>query len=252
MSTIYYDSELKENEKYTVQDIKKLRSSEKYIGHVVQFRYMNGLTAHVRWTNNMHTLPARALIKVPGYVASTVHSKNAHAFAVIGQNSLGLPVGRVYIGPTGVTETHAIFSIDGKELKIPLDILASMVKVKEKITKEVKKTLKKTEDSARLGQFIEILDNPEAREPIGEVPAMVQKLFPDVTLAEITDVVNKEEGLWSDYDNNPHLSMEEADRANVIIKDKRIAAKFGKMAEIKVQKAFAETRNEVLEKRKKK
>lgn len=246
MSTIYRDSELQENEKYVVQDIKQLRDAKRYIGKTVQFVYPKASTAHVRWTNNMHTLPIRALIKVPGYIANPINFENADAFAVVCQNDIPLPVGRVYIGPTSVTETHVIFTIDGKDVSIPRNILASMAKIKEKPTKEVKKVIKATGVSK---EMVDVLDKPEHREDIDAIPSIVLKIFPELNIEEIKDQLSKEEDFYGDYEGNPHLTQEEADRANAVIRHKRLSAKITKLIEAKVTKEFQTKRTEAVQKR---
>lgn len=145
MSVIYSDSELQVDSKYLIQDVTKLsRDTKRFVGLPAIFKQIQNSTAHVRITGNMQTVPVRSLISVKGFIAKGVQAENADAFAVIAQNSLGIPVGRTFIGVDGLTSTHAIFLIDGKELRVPLDILASFVRVKEKVAKEVKKAAKKS------------------------------------------------------------------------------------------------------------
>lgn len=221
MSSIYTDSELKENIAYRVQDLKKLsKDTQRFINLKAIFKYPIGSTAHCYITGTMQTVPIRALINVKGFTASPVRAVNAHGFAVIAQNSLGLPLGRAYLNPTGITSTQAIFEIDNKELRIPLDILCSLVRIEEKIPKEVKKVVKETGVSTTI---VNQLDVPEARLDIEDpLPSFINKLFPQLNIDDVRDKLKKEQKVWFDYEGNDHLTMIECDKANAVIRHKQL------------------------------
>lgn len=248
MSVIYTDSELKENQKYIVQDVTKLsRDTKRFIGLPAIFAYPNNSTAHVRITGNMQTVPVRALINIKGFVAKGVRAENADAFAVIAQNNLGIPVGRAFIGVDGLTSTHAIFLIDGKELRVPLDILASFVRVKEKVTKEVKKAAKK---SGIPVEVVALLDSPEDRQDIEEIPSAIMKMFPNLNVKDLKETLYKQEGVFLDYHDNIHETLQEADRANAVIRHKILEAKLIELAEKNLKASFKEARVAELNRRK--
>lgn len=208
---------------------------------------MVGSTAHVRITSTMQTVPVRSLINVKGFVAKGVQAENADAFAVIAQNSLGIPVGRAYLGPDSVTDTHAVFTIDGKVIKLPLDILASLVRIKEKVPKEVKKSAKK---SGIPVEAVALLDSPEDRQDIEEIPSAIMKMFPNLNVKDLKETLYKQEGVFLDYHDNIHETLQEADRANAVIRHKILEAKLIELAEKNLKASFKEVRVAELNRRK--
>lgn len=220
MSSIYYESELKENVTYKVQDIKKLsKDTKRFTNLFCLFKYVIGSTASGRITNTMQSIPVRALVNVEGYVANPVRASNAHGFAVIAQNSLAIPVGRAYLNPTSVDDTHASFDIEGKNVKLPLNILCSLVRIEEKKSKEIKNIEKKTGVSHTL---VKALDIPSARKDIeNPLPSFVMKLFPNLNLDEVKEKIkeSKSHGYF-DYEGNDHETILECDLANSLIRHK--------------------------------
>lgn len=243
MSTIYTESDLIADRSYKVQDVSQIRDAKRFIGLSALFKQVSNTTASVRITSTMQYVPVRCLIFVKGFVAKSVQAKNAEGFAIIAQNGLGIPVGRAYLNPTSVTDTHAVFDIEGKEVKLPLDILCSLVRIKEKKSKEVKKIEKSTEKDGVPPELISLLDQPGNREPITTIPAFVTKLLPNLNLEDIRDIVNHEEDVYSDFDGNPHATMAEADKANEVIRYKRLAAKALKMINKQAELQFTEILN---------
>lgn len=248
MSSIYTDSELQVDSRYTVQDVTKLsRDTKRFVGLPAIFKQVVGSTAHVRITSTMQTVPVRSLINVKGFVAKGVQAENADAFAVIAQNNLGIPVGRAYLGPDSVTETHAVFTIDGKVIKLPLDILASLVRIKEKVPKEVKKAAKKTGIPV---EAVALLDSPEDRQDIEEIPSAIMKMFPNLNVKDLKETLYKQEGVFLDYHDNIHETLQEADRANAVIRHKILEAKLIELAEKNLKASFKEVRVAELNRRK--
>lgn len=221
MSYIYTDSELKDNVSYRIQNIKKLsKDTQRFINLKAIFKYPIGSTAHCYITGTMQTVPIRALINVKGFVASPVRASNAHGFAVVAQNNLGLPLGRAFINPVSVNDTQAVFDIENKLIKIPLDILCSLVRIEEKVNKEVKKVSKETGISINL---VNQLDIPEARlDVLDPLPSFVNKLFPQLNIEDIKDQLKKKEKVWFDYEGNDHPTIAECDKANSVIRHKEL------------------------------
>lgn len=241
MSIIYKDSELKPQQRYVVQDVSKLsRDTKRFVGLPGIFLGVSGSTASVRLTNNMHKVPVRALINVVGYKAKSVRGDNADGFVVIARNPLGIPVGRAYLDPVNVTETDAIFVIDDKELKIPLSILASLVKIKPKVQKEHKKTDPSPESPV---DSLPVVDNSTQQEDHLEVPPIIRNLLPDVDFAAVRSSVCKKPGEYSDYEYNLHPTIEEADKANALIQKRMFEKELLGEAEAELSKSFEKIRS---------
>lgn len=248
MSSIYTESELSVDSRYIVQDVTKLsRDTKRFVGLPAIFKQVVGSTAHVRITSTMQTVPVRSLINVKGFVAKGVQAENADAFAVIAQNNLGIPVGRAFLGPDSVTATHAIFTIDGKVIKLPLDILASFVRVKEKMSKEIKKVARK---SGIPPESIALLDSPADRQDIEEIPSAILKMFPNLNVKDLKEILYKQDGVFLDYHDNIHATLQEADRANAVIRHKILEAKLLELAEKNLKASFKEVRVAELNRRK--
>lgn len=220
MSTIYTDSILIENTGYKVQDIPKLsKETKRFIGLKCLFNYMVGSTAHGRITGTMQAVSARSLIDVKGYEAKPVRAVNADGFAVVAQNQLGIPVGQAYLNPTSVDDTYATFDINSKEVKVPLDILASLVRIKEKKDTVVKRETTKVSKATGIpSEAIDIIDTSDARVDIEEVPAFINKLLPTLNINDIRDRLKQKPGVFADYNGDIHETIEAADRANTLIR----------------------------------
>lgn len=240
MSIIYTESDLVPNQSYKIQDVSQIRDAKRFIGLQALFKQVSNTTASVRITGNMQSVPVRCLIKVKGFEAKSVQSKNAEGFAVIAQNALGIPVGRAYLNPTAVTGTHAVFDIEGKEVKLPLEILCSLVRIKEKKTKEIKKVAKETGVSP---EMVSLLDQPSHREPITAMPAFISKLLPDLNMDDIRDIVNHEADVYSDYEGNAYATMAEADKANEVLRHKRLSVKVLALIQKQAEAQLTDCRN---------
>lgn len=243
MSTMYTESDLVKQKKFRVQAVSKFPTDNRkhLIGKDVLLLDISGSTASIRWAGeNKHYIPVRSLINVKGFTAQGVQAKNADGFAVVAQNSLSIPVGRAYLNPTSVSAKHASFDIDGKEVKLPLEILCSLVRIKEKKTKEIKKVAKETGVSP---EMIRLIDQPSNREPITAIPAFVSKLLPDLNIDDIRDIVNHEDDVISDFEGNPHATMAEADKANEIIRHKKLATKILALIQKQAEAQLTESRN---------
>lgn len=243
MSTIYTDSDLIADRSFKIQDVSQIRDAKRFVGLSALFKQVSNTTASVRITGTMQSVPVRCLIFVKGFVAKSVQAKNAEGFAVVAQNGLGIPVGRAYLNPVSVSDTHATFDIEGKEVKLPLDILCSLVRIKEKKSKEVKKIEKAAEKDGVPSELINFLDQPQHREPITTMPAFITKLLPDLNLEDMRDIVNHEEDVYSDFDGNPHATMAEADKANEVLRYKRLAAKGVKLITKQAEMQFTDICN---------
>lgn len=240
MSYIYTDSILIPQQKYKVQDIPKAgKEAKRFKNQSALFTQIVLDEASVRITNNMHALPIRSLIYVEGFIANPVRAENAHGFAVIRQNTLGIPVGQAYIDPTRVNDTHAFFNIEGKEVSIPLNIVCSLVRVKEKHSKEIDKVVKETGVSHTLTT---LLDIPSARkEPEDPLPAFVKKLFPNLIVEDVRKAIRKEHRPVYDMNGDDHNTIEEAERANVRIKQELLTRQIKIMVDMEYDRQVAES-----------
>ena len=87
VTTVYTESVLEVNKRYTVQKVTKFPKAREYmIGQQCVLKQIVGTTAHVMFTGRMCEIPVRSLIDVTGYHAQAVHSKNADGFVVNRQN----------------------------------------------------------------------------------------------------------------------------------------------------------------------
>lgn len=247
MSVQTNEAVLVKQKKFRVQKVSKFPTDNRkhLIGKDVLLLDITGSTASIRWGDNKHFIPARSLINVKGFTAKGVQAKNADGFVVISQNVLKIEVGTAYLNPTGVTETHAVFDIEGKTVKLPLEILASLVRDKVVIPKEVKKEAKKTGISPEL---VAVLDNPEDRKDIEGIPAVIMKLLPHVNINDIRDVLYNKDEVYCDYEGEMHSSFAEADKANNVIRHKALEAKLIELININIKNEFDSTREEELAK----
>ena len=239
MSYIYTDSILEENKVYKVQKVSKLsKDSKRFIGLPCTFKYVSNSTAHGRITGSMQTIPVRALINVKGYVAKAVRAQNADGFACVEQNKLGIPIGQAFLAPVSVSDTEAFFDIEGKRISVPLNILCSLERIKEKVIKEVKKVEKETGISHEL---VNLLDDKSARkEPEDPLPIFVRKLFPNLIVEEVREKIRKEHRPVYDMDGNDHNTIAEAERANVLIKQRILTQHVKIMVDMEYNRQEAE------------
>ncbi len=239
MSYIYNDSILIPQKTYKVQEVLKAGKEAKRFKNCSAFltQIIND-QASVRITNNMHSVPVRCLINVKGYTAKPVRAENAHGFAVVMQNSIGIPVGRAYIGPTRVTSDRAYFDINGSEISIPLNLTCCLVKIEEKVTKEAKKVEKETGIPHKL---VDLLDDKSARkEPEEPLPIFVKKLFPNLIVEEVRERIRNEHRPVYDMDGNDHNTIAEAERANVLIKQRILTQHVKIMVDMEYDRQEAE------------
>lgn len=251
MSAIYTDSVLKADQKYKIQDVSKFPKDRKYlIGMHVVFKSVSNTTAQVRATGgNMLEVPVRSLVNVVGFTAKGVSAKNADGFVVIAQNNFKIPVGTAYLNPTGVNETHATFEVSGQTVKIPLDICAALVKDVVKVDKEVTKELKKSSKASGISvELVQAFEDESNRKDIDSIPSFVMKLFPNLNIDYIKDLLKQQDGVYADYEGNPHSTIEEADKANTIIRHKLFESKINAMVEEHTRIAFQKGRQDFLNK----
>jgi hypothetical protein len=208
------------------------------------FKAVTGSTASIRGTGgNMMEIPVRSLIKVQGFKAKGVASKNADGFVVVSQNGLKIEVGTAYLNPTEVTNTHASFNIDGRIVKLPLDICAALVKEEVKIDKEVKKELKKASKASGISvHMVQAMDSDTYRKDLDGVPSFILKLFPQLNIDYVKDLLKQQDGVWADYEGNVHNTVEEADRANTILRYKMLEEKIITMIEEHTRLEFQSNR----------
>lgn len=239
MSSIYTDSILIPQQKYKVQDIPKAgKEAKRFKNQSALFTQIVLDEASVRITNNMHALPIRSLIYVEGFIANPVRAENAHGFAVVRQNNLDIPVGQAYLDPVRVSDTHAFFDIEGKEVSIPLTIVCSLVRVKEKHAKEIDKVVKETGVSHTLTKLLD--DKEASKEPKDPLPAFVKKLFPNLIVEEVRENITKQHNPVYDMDGNDHNTIAEAERANVRIKQRILTEHIKIMVNMEYDRQVAE------------
>ena len=233
VTTVYTDSVLEINKRYTVQQISKFPKAREYmIGQQCVLKQIVGTTARVMFTGRMCEIPIRALIDVTGYHAQAVHSKNADGFVVNRQNSLGLAVGTAYLNHNKEKSdsNNIVMDIKGKEVKIPFEILTALVsnKRKEKPIKSEKIAEKTGFTPVMVEAMSELAAPHENREDNDFIPASIKKLLPGVNLVELRDLLRTEEDVWYDMEGNDHKTIAEVDKANTkirnrIFKDRMIA-----------------------------
>ena len=239
MSYIYNDSILVPQTIYKVQDILKAgKDAKRFKNCNALFTQVINSTAHGRITGSMQTIPVRALINVKGYVAKAVRAQNADGFACVEQNKLGIPIGQAFLAPVSVSDTEAFFDIEGKRISVPLNILCSLERIKEKVTKEAKKVEKETGISHEL---VDLLDDKSARkEPEEPLPIFVRKLFPNLIVEEVREKIRKEHRPVYDMDGNDHNTIAEAERANVLIKQRILTQHVKIMVDMEYNRQEAE------------
>lgn len=230
ITTVYSDSVLQIDKRYLVQNVTKFPKLRSYmIGQYCVLKQIVGSTAHVMFTGRMCEIPVRSLIDVTGYHAKSVNAKNADGFVVIKQNTLGIPVGTAYINHDKEKSTteYVVVHVNGKEVKIPFDILAALVsnRKKEKVvkaTKLVKSTGLPSEVIALTDELVAPIKN---RLDINEIPASVLKMLPGINIQELRDHIKtqmSENVVYFDYEGNDHPTIAECDKANSKIRHKEL------------------------------
>lgn len=251
MSIQTNEAVLVKQKKYRVQKVSKYPTDDRrkaLIGKDVLLLDIVGSTASVRWGDNKHWIPVRSLINVKGFTAKGVQAKNADGFVVYAQNSLKIEVGTAYLNPTNVTGTHAVFEIEGKTIKLPLDILASLVRDKIVVPKEIKKVAKQTGIDP---EVINLLDNPELRKDLEEIPSAILKLLPNVNISDIKDTLYNKNEVYSDYLGELHSSLVEVDKANTIIRSKLTEDALLELIKLNLKNEFELIRKDELDTRSK-
>lgn len=233
MSVIYIDSVLKPDTRYKVQDVSKFPKAKSFmIGQYCVLKQIVGSTAHVMFTGRMTEIPIRSLVDVTGYHPKGVSAKNADGFVVIKQNTLGIAVGTAYLNhdKEKSNSDYVVVCVNGKEVKIPFDILGALVrnKKKEKTVKADKLAEKTGFTPVMVEVMGELLAPYENREDNDFIPASIKKLLPGVNLVELRDLLRTEEDVWYDMEGNDHKTIAEVDKANTkirnrIFKDRMIA-----------------------------
>ena len=244
-SVIDLSSVLLINTKYRVMETTKIPLSKQFIiGKEVLLLSINNKTASVRHGGNKHEVPVRALINVVGYTCKGVAHKNADGFVVVSKNKLGLEVGTAYLNPVAVSDTTFTVEVDGKRITIPLDIVCSLVKnVKAESNVGVKKIKNNTQlsDSA-IETTAELMAPSDNRQDIERLPAVVQKLLPNTNLSVLRAHLRQSDGVYADYEGNVHNTVEEADKANTILRHKMLEQKILTMVEEHTRLEFQSNR----------
>lgn len=214
MSIIYTDSAVKTQKKYTVQNVSKFPQDKNFlIGKEVLVVEIEGTSASVRFgTGARHWLPIRSLIHVQGYEAKPVHAKNADGFVIKGPNELKIDPGTAYLEPVKTDETHAIFSIDGKEVKLPLSILIKLVRKTVKV--KDRKVRKEAKDTGVPISIIEAVAGAIKVPAITELPSAVTKILPDLNIPVLIDTIKNNPVEVFDFSGDVHESITSAMLAN--------------------------------------
>ena len=114
----------------------------------------------------------------------------------------------------------------------------TLVKIEEKVTKEAKKVEKETGISHEL---VNLLDDKSARkEPEDPLPIFVRKLFPNLIVEEVREKIRKEHRPVYDMDGNDHNTIAEAERANVLIKQRILTQHVKIMVDMEYNRQEAE------------
>lgn len=243
VTTLYTESILQLDKRYLVQDVSKFPKTKTFmIGQHCVLKQIVGSTAHVMFTGRMTEIPVRSLIQVTGYHAKGVNAKNADGFVVVKQNTLGIHVGTAYLNHNKIKSNsdYVYVEVNGKELKIPFDILSALVrdKKKEKPIK-VEKIANKTGLTPAMVEVMAELDAPIAnRQDDDFIPPAIIRLLPGVNLVELRDLIRSEDDLFCDYSGEMHPTIAEADKANTKIRSKRMEDRLMALATDKLRQAW--------------
>lgn len=209
MSTIYSASALVVNKQYEVQDVSKFPKTKSYmIGKLALLVQVTNTTASVRFTGQLHEIPVRSLFNVVGYEAKSVHAKNADGFVVKCNNEFCIAIGTAYLEPDSVDETHAKFTIDGKEVKLPLDILIALVRKKVKI--KDRKVKKETKEAGIPVSVVEAIAGAIKVPELTSLPPAITKILPELNIPVLIDQVKNAEVEVFDFNGEVHNSISEA------------------------------------------
>ena len=235
MTTVYTDSVLKTDKRYLVQDVSKFPKAKSFmIGQHCILKQIVGSTAHVMFTGRMTEIPVRSLIDVVGFHAKAVSAKNADGFVVIKQNTLGLPVGTAYLNHDKEKSdtNYVVIETNGKEVKIPFDILGALVRNKKK-EKSIRadKIADKTGFTPAMVEVMDELASPhENRQDDDFIPPAIVKLLPGVNLIELRDLLRSESDIFYDYEGNDHKTISDCDKANTRIRHRLLKERLMAMA----------------------
>lgn len=214
MSTLYIDSIVKVQKKYTVQNVSKFPQDKNFlIGKDVLVTEIDGTSASVRFgSTTRHWIPVRSLISVQGYSAKSVHAKNADGFVVKGPNPLNIEPGTAYLEPTKVDESHVFFTIDGKELKFPLTMFIKLVRNVVKV--KDRKVRKEAKDTGVPVSIIEAVAGAIKVPAITELPSAVTKILPDLNIPVLIDTIKNNPIEVFDFSGDVHESITSAMLSN--------------------------------------
>lgn len=209
MSIIYSESALIVGKQYEVQEVSKFPKTKSYMfGKLALLVQITNTTASVRFTGQLHEIPVRSLFSVQGYEAKSVHAKNADGFVVKCNNEFGIAIGTAYLEPDGVDETHAKFTIDGKELKLPLDILIALVRKKVKV--KDRKVKKEAKDSGIPISVVEAVAGAIKVPEITGLPPAITKILPELNIPVLIDQVKNAEVEVFDFSGEVHETITSA------------------------------------------
>lgn len=235
MSTIYAESAIRTQQQYVVQEVSKFPQEKNFlIGKRVLVVELNGSTASVKHgAGARHYIPVRSLINVPGYIARGVRAINADGFVVKCNNEFNITLGTAYLEPDSVDATHAKFTIDGKELKLPLSILISLERKKIKVKdRKVKKEIK---DSEIPVSVIEAVAGAIQIPSLNELPSAVTKILPDLNIPVLIDTIKNNPIEVFDFSGDVHQSITSA----MISNEKYIHSLIQKLVMTEVTKALS-------------
>lgn len=209
MSIIYNDSALTVGKQYEVQEVSKFPKTKAYMfGKLALLVQITNTTASVRFTGQLHEIPVRSLFNVVGYEAKAVHAKNADGFVIKCNNEFGIAIGTAYLEPDSVDETHVKFTIDGKELKLPLDILIALVRKKVKV--KDRKIKKEAKDAGIPVSVVEAVAGAIKVPELTTLPSAVTKILPELNIPVLIDQVKNAEVEVFDFNGEVHESITEA------------------------------------------
>lgn len=242
-TTVYTESILKTDKRYLVQDVSKFPKLKQYmIGQHCVLKQIVGSTAHVMFTGRMTEIPVRALIDVVGFHAKAVSAKNADGFVVIKQNTLGLPVGTAYLNhiKEKSNSDYVVIETNGKEVKIPFDILGALVRNKKK--EKAIQSSKIADKTGFTSTMVEVMDELAAphdnRQDDDFIPAAIIKLLPGVNLVELRDLLRSESDVFYDYEGNDHKTISDCDKANTRIRHRLLKERLMKLANRSLEESW--------------
>jgi len=210
MSIIYTDSIVKTQKKYTVQNVSKFPQEKNFlIGKEVLVVEIEGTSASVRFGSGpRHWIPVRSLINVQGYEAKGVRSENADGFVIKSSNEYGFAIGTAYLEPTKIDTTHATFTVDGKEIKLPLSILIKLVRKTVKV--KDRKVKKESKEAGIPVSVVEAVAGAIKVPELTTLPSAVTKILPELNIPVLIDQVKNAEVEVFDFNGEVHDSITEA------------------------------------------